>query len=139
MTCQYLDLADFLVIAEAATGTPAETLVRLARLPLAESALSAPAASFRGVEMYPELEVKAAVLCARIAKNHALPDGNKRTAYLCLREFVERNGGSWRPSDTDPDETVTIMEGVAAGTVSEEQLVEWVRARAAWQPHDAST
>jgi death-on-curing protein len=126
---RYLDLADYLVIAEAATRIPAETLMRAGRLDLAESALSAAAASFGGVEFYREFEVKAAVLCARIVKNHALPDGNKRTAYLCLREFVERNGRSWRESENDPDETVAIIEGVAAGEVSEEELAEWIRGR----------
>ena len=103
--------------------------MRAAQLHLAESALSAAAASFGGIEFYPEFEVKAAVLCARIVKNHALPDGNKRTGYLCLREFVERNGRSWRKSDNDPDETATIIEGVAGGEVSEEELAEWIRAR----------
>jgi death-on-curing protein len=129
VTWRYLDLADYLVIAEAATGIPATTLMRTGQLHLAESALSAPAASFGGVEFYPEFEVKAAVLCARITKNHALPDGNKRTAYLCLREFVERNGRLWQQSDADPDETVTIIEGLAAGEVSEEELADWVRGR----------
>ena len=129
MTWRYLDLADYLVIAEAATRTPAETLMRVGQLHLAESALSAAAAAFGGIEFYPEFEVKAAVLCARIVKNHALPDGNKRTAYLCLREFVERNGRSWRESAKDPDETVAMIEGVAAGEVSEEQLAEWIRGR----------
>ena len=125
----YLDLADYLVIAEAALGTSAETLSHLAQLHLAESALCAPAASFGGVEFYPEFEVKAALLCARIAKNHALPDGNKRTAYLCLLEFVERNGRTWQPSPADPDETVKIIEGVASGEISEEDLTDWVRTR----------
>lgn len=44
----YLDLGDFLVIAEAVTGIPAETLERLPRLALAESALAAPAAGSAG-------------------------------------------------------------------------------------------
>jgi death-on-curing protein len=126
---RYLDLADYFVIAQAATRIPAETLMRAGQVHLAESALSAAAASFGGVEFYPEFEVKAAVLCARIVKNHALPDGNKRTAYLCLREFVERNGRSWRESENDPDETVAIIEGVAAGELSEEELAEWIRGR----------
>lgn len=50
MRCQYLDLADFLLVAERVLGTPTEVLVRTARLPLAESALNAPAAGFGGEE-----------------------------------------------------------------------------------------
>lgn len=103
--------------------------MRAGQLHLAESALSAAAASFGGIEFYPEFEVKAAVLCARVAKNHALPDGNKRTAYLCLREFVARNDRSWRESIKDPNDTVAMIGGVAAGEVSEQELATWIRGR----------
>jgi hypothetical protein len=34
---EYLDLADFLLIAEAVTGVPAETLARVSRLEMGES------------------------------------------------------------------------------------------------------
>jgi death-on-curing protein len=128
---RYLDLADYLIIAEAATGTPAETLMKLAGLHLAESALAAPAAAFGAVELYPELEAKAAVLCTRVAKNHALPDGNKRTAFLCLLEFIERNGRTWRPSEADPDEAVRTIERVAAGDIALDELADWIRRRTA--------
>jgi death-on-curing protein len=70
---EYLNLADFLLIAEVATGIPAEDLSHLPNLGLAESALAAPAASFGGVDFYPHLVDKAAVLCTRIARNHPLP------------------------------------------------------------------
>jgi death on curing protein len=128
---EYLTLADFLLIAETATGIAAEELARLPKLALAESALVAPAASFGGVELYPTLVEKAAVLCARIVRNHPLPDGNKRTGFLSLVEFVERNGRSWRPSDGDPKETVGMIEGLAGGSVTEPELVAWVRTRVA--------
>lgn len=74
---EYLDLADYLLIAEAVTGIPAETLGRLPRLDLAESALHAPQAEFGGVEFYPDFVVKAAVLCSRLLRNHPLPDGTR--------------------------------------------------------------
>jgi death-on-curing protein len=127
----YLDLGTFLVIAEHVLDVPAEDLARLPGLHLAESALNAPAAEFGGVEFYPELEMKAAVLCARIAKNHPLPDGNKRTAFLAMVEFLDVNHKPWRRMDADPDETVSIIEGVAAGTVSEDVLAAWIRERTA--------
>lgn len=126
---EYLRLADFLLIAEAATGIAAEELARLPNLGLAESALAAPAASYGGAEFYPDLVDKAAVLCARIARNHPLPDGNKRTAFLALVEFVERNGRRWGESDRDPEESVAMIEGVAADALSEAQLAVWVRSR----------
>lgn len=126
---KYLSLAEFLLVAEVATGVPAETLARLPNLGLGESALAAPAASFGGVDFYPDFVDKAAVLCARIARNHSLPDGNKRTAFLCLIEFVERNGRSWADTERDPDESVAMIEAVSAGALSEAQLATWIRSR----------
>jgi hypothetical protein len=65
----YLDLADYLLIAEAVTGIDAAVLAKASRIELAESALNAPRAEFDGVEFYPEFVTKAAVLCARLAWN----------------------------------------------------------------------
>ena len=69
------------------------------------------------------------MLCARIVRNHPLPDGNKRTAFLALVEFVERNGRRWADNERDPDESVAMIEAVAAGTISEAQLGVWIRSR----------
>ncbi len=55
MGWRYLDLADFLLIAEAVLDIPAEDLLRADRIELAESALHALAAEFGGVEFLPEL------------------------------------------------------------------------------------
>lgn len=49
---RYLDLTDFLLIAEAVLGVDAQELAYAARLDLAESALAAPAAAFEGHEFY---------------------------------------------------------------------------------------
>lgn len=78
---RYLTLAEALTIAEAVTGTPAAVLARASRLDLLDSALHAPQAGFGEVEFYPDFVGKAAVLTVRIAKNHPLPDGNKRLAW----------------------------------------------------------
>ncbi len=78
MALRYLDLADFLLVAEGVLGIEAEVLAQVADLNLADSALHAPAASYGGVEFYEDFSTKAAVLCSRIARNHPLPDGNKR-------------------------------------------------------------
>jgi death-on-curing protein len=122
---EYLDLADYLLIAEAVLGVPAEEVARWPGIGLAESALRAPAAGFGGVEFYPDVMDKAAVLCARLARNHPLPDGNKRVAYLALLEFLARNGVEWTPPSVE--ETVATVEGVAAGTISENELADWLR------------
>jgi len=92
--------------------------------------LNAPAAGFGAVEAYPNFERKAAVLCWHLIKNHPLPDGNKRVGFLCLLEFVQRNGRVWRSGQGDPAETDAIMRGVADGTVGELGLARWIADRA---------
>jgi death on curing protein len=96
---------------------------------LAASALAAPAGGFAGVGAYPEFVEKAAVLTWHLIRNHPLPDGNKRTGYLALLEFVARNGRSWRihPAQEE-DETVALFEGIAAGEVSRLELQKWLEA-----------
>lgn len=119
-----LDLADYLLIAEAILDVSADRLKRTANLPLAESALAAPFAGFGDHERYPDLATKAAVLCSRLVRNHPLPDGNKRIAYICMRELIARNEHTWRrPPD---DEAAEMVEQLAARAVSEERFATWV-------------
>ncbi len=131
MTVQYLELADFLLIAEAITGTPAEELARADRtVHLAESALAAPAASYGGREFYPDLATKAAILGSRLVRNHPLMDGNKRVAFMCMVEFLERNGSGLRiRSKRDQDAVVDAVTGLAAGVLSEADFVAFIGAR----------
>jgi death-on-curing protein len=49
---EYLDLADYLLIAEAVLGVPAEEIARWPGIGLADSALHAPAAAYETVELY---------------------------------------------------------------------------------------
>jgi death-on-curing protein len=119
---EYLDLVDYLLIAEAVLGVSAEEIARWPGIGLADSALHA---GFGGVELYPDVFDKAAVLCVRLARNHPLPDGNKRVAYLALLEFLARNEIEWAPPSVD--ETVATIERVAAGTISERELADWLR------------
>ena len=69
---------------------------------------------------------KAAVLCVRLARNHPLPDGKRRVAYLARLEFLAGNEIDWIPPSVD--ETVAMIENVAAGQVSERELAQWLRA-----------
>jgi death on curing protein len=123
---EYLDLADYLLIAEAVLGVPAEQIAHWHGIGLADSALHAPAAGFGGAELYPDVVDKAAVLCVRLARNHPLPDGNKRVAYLAMVEFLARNEVEWVPPGTE--ETGATIESVAAGRISENEFADWLRA-----------
>jgi death-on-curing protein len=122
----YLDLVDYLAVAAEVTGLDVATLTRVTKLDLADSALHAPAAEFGGTEFYPGFFDKAAVLIVRLAKNHPLPDGNKRAAWVSLRLFVEMNGWRWDtyPSIDDAEHTVLA---IASGEWDEAMTAEWLR------------
>ena len=85
----------------------------------------APQAEFGGVEFYPNFASKAAVLVTRIAKNHPLPDGNKRLTWQCLKLFCVLNGQSLRAS---ADEAVATIVAIAAGEFDEIATAEWIEA-----------
>jgi death-on-curing protein len=122
---QYLDLADYLYLAGAALDVAPEAVFDVADLGLAESALHAPAATFGGVEFYPDLVAKARVLVVHLAKNHPLPDGNKRAAYLAMIEFLARNGR--RFVATDVDATIDMMVKIAGSEVDQAEVEDWIR------------
>lgn len=120
---------DYVLAAAEATGLPAGTVMLVADRNLAESALAAPDAGFGGVDQYPDIDDKAAILLQRLASNHALPDGNKRTALLCAILFANLNGYHWLPpgaDDPDGDETAEVVEAAAAGVIPFGALRAWV-------------
>lgn len=123
---RYLGLAEAFVIAEAVTGIDARDLVRVSRSDLLDSALHAPQAGFGDTDFYPSLIEKAAVLCVRIAKNHPLPDGNKRLAWMATVIFLEFNGSDL---EVHEDDAVETMLAVAAGQFDETSMTEWLRQR----------
>jgi death-on-curing protein len=125
VTVEYLDLADYVAIAAAVTGLDAATVMKVANLDLADSALHAPAAGFGETEFYPEFVDKAAVLIVRLAKNHPLPDGNKRVSWVALRLFVEINGWSWAERSS-VDEAEQVVLAIAAGEWDEDRTAEWL-------------
>ncbi len=129
-----LELADFLLIAEAVLGMPAKKIAEDASLNLADSALHAPLAAFGGVEAYPDFATKAAVLCTHLVKNHPLKDGNGPVALIATIEFCQRNGHPWNPpaGDVEGEETAARILTLAAEPVSEagiDALAVWIRAR----------
>lgn len=126
MSVEYVELVDYLAIAVEVTGLSAETIARVAKLDLADSALHAPRAGFGETEFYPDFVDKAAVLLVRLARNHPLLDGNKRAAWVALRLFVEINEWRWTamPSVDDAERAVLA---VAGGEWDESQTASWLR------------
>lgn len=128
MTVEYLDLSDYVGIASEVTGLDEALVIKVANLDLADSALHAPAAGFGDEEFYPSFIGKAAVLIVRLAKNHPLPDGNKRVAWVSLRYFMVLNDWQWveRPSI---DEAEASVVAIASGEWDEEQTASWLGTR----------
>ena len=120
---KHLSLTQVLHIAEVVTGLPFETIKRVAQINLIESAIAAPKTSFIGHDPYPELADKAAILAFKLARNHPLPDGNKRLAFLSAFEFCWINGFELI---FDIDEAERVFFGLAAGTVDFQELKIWI-------------
>src|SRR5437763_4971498 len=120
-------LEDYIDIAAYLLGADRAAVAALPRLALAESALHAPFASFGGTDAYPTLVEQAAVLLQHLAKNHPLPDANKRAAFLLTARFLDANGVGWGPPDMEVD--AGLVERVAAGDATHDDVVEWIRGR----------
>jgi death on curing protein len=69
-----------------------------------------------------------AALAFGIARNHPFIDGNKRTAWVLARLFVNANGGRLTYSE---QEAIQAMLALAAGELSETALAAWFRERLA--------
>lgn len=123
---RYLTLAEALAIADAVAGVDALTLARVSRLELLDSALHAPQAGFGDEDFYPGFVDKAAVLVVRIARNHPLPDGNKRLAWQALTLFCALNG---RELSVPADDAVETMLKIAAGELDEASVAVWLAPR----------
>jgi death-on-curing protein len=60
------------------------------------------------------------------ARNHCFPDGNKRIALAAMDIFLMTNG---HDLNADEAEAVVIVQAVAAGNMSQEELSQWLASR----------
>ena len=114
---EYLDRDDVLVAGAAAVGVE----LSVADYGLLDAAVARPQATAFGVDAYPDLFTKAAALLQSLARNHALVDGNKRTAWAAAWTFLYINGVELNP-DFDVDDAEIFMNAVA--TKADLQLAE---------------
>ena len=56
--------------------------------------------TFGGVDLYPSVEEKAAMLLYLVTKNHSFSDGNKRIAATLFLWFMHNNGILYREDGT---------------------------------------
>lgn len=113
----YLDLAEVVAIARAVNKTPHA----VADIGLLAGAVERPKATVFGEEAYPGVFLKAAALLHSIARNHALIDGNKRTAFVASVAMLRLNGYRVRPL---PDEQEALMNRIATGDVDVAEIAK---------------
>ena len=90
---------------------------------LLESAIARPMNRW-AYEQESDIVILAAAYGYGIAKNHCFIDGNKRIAFMAMYTFLGING--YEIDATEP-EVVDLMLGVADSSISEEQLIAWLR------------
>ena len=73
-------------------------------------------------EVEPSVHRMAAAYAFGITANHPFVDGNKRTALIASLTFLKLNG--FEVTAEKADRYLTFY-GLAAGTVSENELAEW--------------
>jgi death-on-curing protein len=106
----FLDREDVLTASAAALGHVPD----VADYGLLDSAVARPSSTVLGLDAYPSLFTKAAALLQSLARNHALVDGNKRTAWAASWTFLMINGRELAPS-YDVDAAEKLMLDVATG------------------------
>ncbi len=113
---EYLDRDDVLTAGSIAFGSE----LKVRDYGLLDAAVARPQASVFGVDAYPEVWDKAAALLQSLARNHALIDGNKRTAWASAWTFLHINGNELSP-EFDVDQAEQFMNTVAT---EELELIE---------------
>lgn len=73
-----------------------------------------------------DLAELAATYAFGLVKNHGFVDGNKRIGLAAMLLFLRKNGYKLRISES---EAVVMIEDIATGDVTEEQLAWWIRGR----------
>lgn len=80
----------------------------------------------------PDLADLAAALAFGLARNHPFVDGNKRTAHVAYRVFLELNGAELIATD---EEKYVAMLAPAEGKLAERDFAAWLRERLRLAPH----
>lgn len=81
--------------------------------------------TFDGVDLYPSVEEKAAMLLYLVTKNHSFSDGNKRIAATLFLWFMNNNGILYREDGTKriADSTLVALTLMIAESRTQEKNV----------------
>ena len=110
---RYLTVEEVLLVGEVAFGAP----VTARDIGLLDSACHRPATTVSGQDAYPGPLEKAAALLHSLTANHALIDGNKRTAWLATVVFLRDNGASVTVEDDYDGPAARLVLAIADGTL----------------------
>jgi death-on-curing protein len=120
---RHLSLAEVIelhrMVIEQAGGSPG-----LRDLGALESAVAQPRMTFGGTDLYLSWVEKSAALCFSLVKNHPFIDGNKRVGHAAMETLLVINGFE---IDASTDEQEQLVLALAAGQLSREDLVGWLR------------
>ncbi len=104
---EYLDRDDVLTAGATAVGH----ILQVSDYGLLDAAVARPRATAFGLDAYGDDFAKGAALLQLLARNHALVDGNKRTAWAAAWTFLYINGIEL--GDFDVDDAEIFMNDVA--------------------------
>lgn len=79
-------------------------------------------ASYFGQEVYPSLAEKAAYLCFSLNKSHPFANGNKRTAWVAMANFLRMNR---RYVKATVDERELVLMRLADGKIEQGEFTDW--------------
>ena len=100
--------------------------------PIDESVLGATLARPQQLNTYSSppasLYQLAAAYSFGFARNHCFTDGNKRISLAAIDVFLQLNGYELTAQET---EAVVIIEDLASGEISEDDLAHWIKANTA--------
>lgn len=97
---------------------------------LLESAIARPIHKWH-YEPATDLPALAAAYGFGIVKNHPFVDGNERAGLVAAYTFLAMNGFELEAPEP---ETVSVILGVADGSITEDEFAQWIRAHLVpWQ------
>lgn len=138
MPVSYLDLSDVLLITERLSGFAAADLQRGSRAHLLEAALLQPSAELRGVERHPRLSDKAAALMAALLRLSGVPREGRSLAWTAMREFLARNGVTWKGEVPHPDTVASVVDGLSSGDLTVAAVADWLEENLAHSSREAA-
>jgi len=90
---------------------------------LLDSALEQPKATFEGRYLHDTLIKMAAAYGYHLCNNHPFIDGNKRTAFVAMDIFLQRNGFEITASEED---AFKMMIKLSSGELSKKGSASWL-------------